>query len=168
MNKKACSITLQKDSGSNDYPQDVGTYTTTFEFFPPEMTNIQNSAQATTAYIHKQVNKDFTNHSKLLVQINNGSKDTPDYIYFTIHPGTATATPAQTYLIVYGVKDWSDNVDPRVYDDTDNEMFNYENNQMKMNVDINMNNNSMSGIREKDVYRNQNGKNGYENRHWYE
>ena len=66
------------------------------------------------------------------------------------------------------MKDWSDNVDPRVYDDSDNEMFNYENNQMKMNVDINMNNNSMSGIREKDVYRNQNGKNGYENRHWYE
>lgn len=38
---------------------------------------------------------------------------TPDYIYFAMH-GTATATPVQAYLIVYGVKDWSDNVDPRV------------------------------------------------------
>ena len=123
------------------------------------MTNIQISTQATTAYIHKQVSKDFTNHSKLLVQFNNVSKDTPDYIYFTMH-GTATADPVQAYLIVYGVKDWSDSVDPRVYVGTDNEMFEYKNNQMKMNVDmnVNMNNNSISGIRETDVYRNQNGK----------
>lgn len=82
---------------------------------------------------------------------------TPDYIYFAMH-GTATATPVQAYLIVYGVKDWSDNVDPRVYDGTDNEMFKYENNQMKMNFDIKMKNNSISGIRQTDVYKNQNGK----------
>ena len=48
-NKKAYSITLQKDAGSNNYrsrigfnlfPLPLGTYTLVFEFFPPEMTNI--------------------------------------------------------------------------------------------------------------------------------
>lgn len=105
-------------------------------FFPPEMTNVQMSTQATTAYIQKQVSKDFTDHSKLLVQINNVSKDTPDYIYFTMH-GTAILTPGQGYN---GIKDWSDSVDPSVYDGTNNEMFKYENNQMKMNVDIDLQN----------------------------
>ena len=86
-----------------------------FEFYPPEMTNIQLSCQGTTVYIHKQVHKNFTNYSKLLVQINNGSKDTPDYIYLNMH-GTATATSVKAHLVVYGVKDWQDTVNPEVYD----------------------------------------------------
>ena len=87
------------------YPQDIGTFTMIFEFYPPEMRNIRISCQGTTVYIHKQVRKDFSNYSKLLVQINNGSKDTPDYIYLNMH-GTATATPVKAHLVVYGVKDW--------------------------------------------------------------
>ena len=55
-----------------------------FEFFPPEMTNIDLSVQATSAYIQKQVQKNFSSYSKILVQINNNSKITPDYIYLTI------------------------------------------------------------------------------------
>ena len=39
--------------------------------------------------------------------------------------GTATADPVQAYLIVYGINDCSD-VYPRVYDGTDNEMFQYK------------------------------------------
>lgn len=93
---------MQKDSGSNDYrsrigfniqPIDIVTYTILFLFFPPEMTNIQLSSQATTAYIHKQVQKDITDYSKLLVQFNDNSKTTPDYIDFTMHE-TAKASPA--------------------------------------------------------------------------
>ena len=67
------------------------------------MTNIQVTCQATTAYMHSQVQKDFSCYSKVLVKIDEGIKDTPDYIYFTMH-GTATATPVQSYLITYGVK----------------------------------------------------------------
>ena len=64
INKKAFEITLQKDSGTNNYrsrmgfnlyPLPLGTYTIIFEFFPPEITNIQLSCHATTAYVHKQV-----------------------------------------------------------------------------------------------------------------
>ena len=147
-NKKAYSITLQKDAGTNNYrsrigfnlfPLPLGTYTMIFEFYPPEMTNIQLSCQATSAYIHKQVQKDFTDYSKLLVQINNNSKNTPDYIYLTMH-GTSTA-PANAHLIVYGIKDWSDSISPLLYDHTlTDEMFEYNDGDMKMNTDLDINN----------------------------
>ena len=124
-NKKAFEITLQKDVGTNDYrsrmgfnlyPLPLGTYTIIFEYYFPENTNIQLSCQSTTAYVHKQIQKDFTDYSKLLVQINNNSKTTPDYLFFTIH-GTAVVSNPEGYIIVYGVKDWSDSVDSSVYDD---------------------------------------------------
>ena len=110
------------------------------------MTNIQVTCQAITAYIHSQVQKDFSDYSKVLVKINNSSKDAPDYIYFTMH-GTATATPVQGYLIVYGVKDWSDSVDPRVYDGFDNTMFKYNetNDTMGINLDLDVQNHRITG-----------------------
>ena len=146
-NKKAYDITLIKDSGSNDYRSRIGfniytlaigTYTIVFEFYPPEMTNIQLSCTASEAYIHKAVQRNFTAYSKLLVQFNNNSKQTPDYIYLTMH-GTATATQVQCHLVVYGVKDWSDSVYPVVYDGVGNEMFEYKNGDMQMKVDLDMN-----------------------------
>ena len=153
-NKKAYDMTLIKDSGSNDYrsrigfniyPLAIGTYTIVFEFFPPEMTNIQLSCDASEAYIHKAVQRDFTDYSKLLVQFNNNSKQTPDYIYLTMH-GTASATPVQCHLVFYGVKDWSDSVYPGVYDGLDNVMFEYKSGNMQMQVDLDMNNKIISGL----------------------
>ena len=153
-NKKAYDITLIKDSGSNDYRSRIGfniytlaigKYTIVFEFYPPEMTNIQLSCTASEAYIHKAVQRDFTAYSKLLVQFNNNSKQTPNYIYLTMH-GTATATPVQCHLVVYGVKDWSDSVYPGVYDGLDNVMFEYKNGDMEMKVNMDMNNKIISGL----------------------
>ena len=153
-NKKAYDITLIKDSGSNDYRSRIGfniytlaigKYTIVFEFYPPEMTNIQLSCTASEAYIHKAVQRDFTAYSKLLVQFNNNSKQTPNYIYLTMH-GTATATPVQCHLVVYGVKDWSDSVYPGVYDGLDNDMFEYKNGDMEMKVNMDMNNKIISGL----------------------
>ena len=147
-NKKAFEITLQKDVGTNDYrsrmgfnlyPLPLGTYTIIFEYYFPENTNIQLSCQSTTAYVHKQIQKDFTDYSKLLMQINNNSKTTPDYLFFTIH-GTAVVSNPEGYIIVYGVKDWSDSVDSSVYDDAFYvQMFEYKNGDMQMQTDIDMN-----------------------------
>ena len=109
------------------------------------MTNIQLSCTASEAYIHKAVQRDFTAYSKLLVQFNNNSKQTPNYIYLTMH-GTATATPVQCHLVVYGVKDWSDSVYPGVYDGLDNVMFEYKNGDMQMQVNLDMNNKIISGL----------------------
>ena len=149
-NKKAFKITLQKDAGTNNYrsrigfnlyPLPLGTYTIIFEYFFPEDSSIQLSCQATTAYmyVHKQVQKDFTDYSKLLVQINNNSKTTPDYVHLTIH-GTAVVSNPEGYIIVYGVKDWSDSVDPSVYDSEYYiQMFEYQDGGMYMNTSINLN-----------------------------
>ena len=91
-NKKAFQITLTKDVGTNDYrsrmgfnlyPLPLGTYTIIFEYYFPENTNIQLSCQSTTAYVHKQIQKDFTDYSKLLVQINNNSKKKHQIIFFS-------------------------------------------------------------------------------------
>ena len=149
-NKKAFQITLQKDAGTNNYrsrmgfnlyPLPLGTYTIIFEYFFPEDSGIQLSCQATTAYVHKQVQKDFTDYSKLLVQINNNSKITPDYIFFTIH-GTATVSNPEGYIIVYGVKDWTDSVDPSIYDsDFYTQIFEYRDGGMYMNTSIDLNHN---------------------------
>ena len=149
-NKKAFRVILQRDVGSNDYrsrmgfnlfPLPLGTYTMIFEYHPPQNTNIQLSCQSTTAYVHRQVKTNFTHYAKLLVQINNNSKTTPDFIFFTIHGTDVIANP-EAYIIVYGVNDWSDSVDPRVYDgDYYSKMFEYKNNSMYMNTSIDLNNN---------------------------
>ena len=154
-NKKAFEITLQKDVGTNDYrsrmgfnlyPLPLGTYTIIFEYYFPENTNIQLSCQSTTAYVHKQIQKDFTDYSKLLVQINNNSKTTPDYLFFTIH-GTAVVSNPEGYIIVYGVKDWSDSVDPNIYDDGFYvQMFQYKNGDMQIQTDIDMNNHKIENL----------------------
>ena len=154
-NKKAFEITLQKDVGTNDYrsrmgfnlyPLPLGTYTIIFEYYFPENTNIQLSCQSTTAYVHKQIQKDFTDYSKLLVQINNNSKTTPDYLFFTIH-GTAVVNNPEGYIIVYGVKDWSDSVDSSVHDDAFYvQMFEYKNGDMQMQTDININNHKITNL----------------------
>ena len=154
-NKKSFQVFLFKDVGTVNYrsrlgfnlfPLPLGRYTVVFEYFPPEMTNVQLSCQATTAYVHKQVQKDFTNYSKLLVQINNNSKTTPDYLFLTIH-GTAIVDNPQGWVIVYGVKDWSDSVDPTVYDsDFYMLMFEYKNDTMFMNTDIDMNNHKIKNV----------------------
>ena len=76
-----------------------------------------------------------------MVQINNNSKTTPDFIFFTIHGTDVIANP-EAYIIVYGVNDWSDSVNPRVYDgDYYTQMFEYKNNSMYMNTSIDLNHN---------------------------
>ena len=96
--------------------------------------------------MHKQVQKDFTDYSKLLVQINNNSKTTPDYLFFTIH-GTAVVSNPEGYIIVYGVKDWSDSVDPSIYDDEFYvQMFKYENGEMQMQTVIDMKNHRIKNV----------------------
>ena len=154
-NKKAFQITLTKDAGTNNYrsrmgfnlyPLPLGTYTIIFEYYFPENTNIQLSCQSTTAYVHKQIQKDFTDYSKLLVQINNNSKTTPDYLFFTIH-GIAVVNNPEGYIIVYGVKDWSDSVDPNIYDDGFYvKMFQYKNGDMQIQTEIDMNTHKIKNL----------------------
>ena len=124
-NKQAYKVGLLKNPGSNDYqskigfnlyPLSLGKFTSVLEYFPiGSHTNIQLSAQATTANIHKTIQKSFSDHVRLLIQFDNSSRESLDYIYFNIH-GSSTFSSPQAFLIIYGVKDWQDTVNPEVYD----------------------------------------------------
>ena len=124
-NKLAYKVGLLKNPNSNDYqskigfnlyPLSIGKFTSVLEYYPlGPHTNIQLSAQATTANIHKTIQKSFSDHVKILVQFNNGSRDALDYIYFNLH-GSSTLSSPQAFIIIYGVKDWQDTVNPEVYD----------------------------------------------------
>ena len=158
-NKKAYDIDLIYTSGTqnydskigiNLYPLPVGKFTIIMEYYFPEDINISLLAEASTAIINKQTITNFTSYKKQLVQINQQTKDTPDYVFFTIRGSGTTTTNPEGYLVFYGVKEWVDSVPPKIYDHAmETGMFEYDNGNMKIFHDIDLNNNKIinsSGI----------------------
>ena len=114
------------------------------EYYFPEDRNISLSAEASTAVIAKQITENFSNYKKLLVQIDQQTKDTPDYLYFNIRGSGTTSTNPEGYLVFYGVREWMDLVPPQIYDHAlETGMFSYKNGKMKMNMDLDLNGNSL-------------------------
>ena len=136
-NKKAYDIDLVYTAGTrnydskigiNLYPLPIGKYTTIMEYFFPEDTNISLVAEATTAVI---------NYKKLLVQFDQQTKDTPDYLFFNVRGSATTSTNPEGYLVFYGVKEWVDSVPAEIYDHAlETGMFEYDGGKMKMNMDL--------------------------------
>ena len=158
-NKKAYDIDLIYTSGTqnydskigiNLYPLPVGKFTIIMEYYFPEDINISLLAEASTAIINKQTITNFTSYKKQLVQINQQTKDTPDYLFFTIRGSGTTASNPEGYLVFYGVKEWVDTVPSEIYDHVlETGMFEYDNGNMKIFHDIDLNNNKIinsSGI----------------------
>ena len=155
-NKKAYDIDLIYTSGTqnydskigiNLYPLPVGKFTIIMEYYFPEDINISLLAEASTAIINKQAITNFPSYKKQLVQINQQTKDTPDYLFFTIRGSGTTATNPEGYLVFYGVKEWVDSVPPEIYDHVfETGMFEYDNGNMKMFNDIDMNNHRIKNI----------------------
>ena len=152
-NKKAYDIDLIYTSGTqnydskigiNLYPLPVGKFTIIMEYYFPEDINISLLAEASTAIINKQTITNFTSYKKQLVQINQQTKDTPDYLFFTIRGSGTTATNPEGYLVFYGVKEWVDTVPSEIYDHVlETGMFEYDNGNMKIFHDIDLNNNKI-------------------------
>ena len=141
-NKKAYDIDLIYTSGTqnydskigiNLYPLPVGKFTIIMEYYFPEDINIS-----------------LPSYKKQLVQINQQTKDTPDYLFFTIRGSGTTATNPEGYLIFYGVKEWVDTVPSEIYDHVlETGVFEYDNGNKKIFYDIDLNNNKIinsSGI----------------------
>ena len=158
-NKKAYDIDLIYTSGTqnydskigiNLYPLPVGKFTIIMEYYFPEDINISLLAEASTAIINIQTITNFPSYKKQLVQINQQTKDTPDYLFFTIRGSGTTATNPEGYLVFYGVKEWVDIVPSEIYDHVlETGMFEYDNGNMKIFHDIDLNNNKIinsSGI----------------------
>ena len=148
-NKKAYDIDLVYTSGTQNYNSKIGInlyslpigkYTVIMEYYFPEDRNISLSAEASTAVIAKQITENFPNYKKLLVQIDQQTKDTPDYLFFNIKGSGTTSTNPEGYLVFYGVKEWMDSVPSEIYDHAlETGMFAYENGKMKMHMDLDLN-----------------------------
>ena len=161
-NKKAYSIDLVYTAGTqnydskigiNLYPLPIGKYTVIMEYYFPEDTNISFTAEASTAVINKQATTSFTGYKKHLVQINQQSKDNPDYLFFNIRGSASTSTNPEGYLIFYGIKGWMDSVPPEIYDHAlETGMFEYDGGKMKMNMDLDLNGNSVINTKEDYFY----------------
>ena len=155
-NKKAYDIDLVYTAGTQNYDSKIGInlyslpigkYTIIMEYYFPEDRNISLLAEATTAVINKQTTKNFTDYKKLLVQFDQQSNDTPDYLFFNIRGSGTTSTNPEGYLVFYGVKEWVDSVPPEIYDHAlETGMFSYDDGQMKMNMDLDLNGNSLKGV----------------------
>ena len=153
-NKKAYSIDLVHTPGTQNYDSKIGInlyslpigkYTIIMEYYFPEDINISLVAESSTAVINKQVTTSFSDHKKQLVQFDQRSKDTPDYLFFNIRGGATTCTNPEGYLVFYGVKEWVDSVPPEIYDHAlETGMFEYDGGKMKMNMDLDLNGNSIN------------------------
>ena len=106
-NKKAYDIDLVYTAGTQNYNSKIGInlyslpigkYSVVMEYFFPEDRNISLSAEASTAVIAKQITENFPNYKKLLVQIDQQTKDTPDYLYLNIRGSGTTSTNPEGYL----------------------------------------------------------------------
>ena len=157
-NKKAYDIdmvyspsaqTYNSKFGVNLYSLDIGKYTIIMEYYYPEDLNIIILAEVTkTTTIKKQVKFDETNYKKYLVQFDFPSKaNPPHYLYFTIRGSGTTSTNPEGYIVLYGVKGWDDMVPSELYDHAlETGMFEYDNGNMEMFNDIDMNNHRIKNI----------------------
>ena len=155
-NEKAYDIDLVYTQGTQNYDSQIGInifpipvnkYTIIMEYYYPEDTGISVSCTASTAVIVKQTSKNFSDYIKLLVQFDQQTKDTPDYLYFNIRGSASTNTNPEGYLIFYGMKEWFDIVDPEIYDHVIEEsMFEYDNGNMKIQTILDLNNNKIINL----------------------
>ena len=155
-NKKAYDIDLiytqgtqnyDSQIGINIYPLPVGKFTIIMEYYYPENNGITVSCQASTAIINKQISKNFSDYIKLLVQFEDQTKATPDYLYFNIQGSGITSTNPEGYLVFYGMTEWLDSVNPEIYDHAvETSMFKYDNGNMKMNTVLDMNNKKITNL----------------------
>ena len=152
-NKKAYSIDLVYTSGTQNYDSQiginifslpVGKYSIIMEYFWPEDTGIFLSCEARTAVLIRRTSKNFSDYTKLLVQFDQKTKDTSDYLYFNIRGRASTSTNPEGYLVFYGITGLVE-----IYDKAlESSMFELENGKMKMNMNLDMNGYSVFNARE--------------------
>ena len=155
-NKKAYDIDLVYISGIrrynskigvNLYPLPIGDYSLVMEYYFPENIDITLVAQATKVQIVKQTRESFPNYKKIIVQFTKTSILLSDYMYFFIHGGGTTSSNPEGYLIFYGVNSLTDDVSPQIYSHPLNTgMFDYEDDKMKMQMDLDLNGHALVGV----------------------
>ena len=159
-NKRAYDVTLQRHSGANSYDSKIGInlysagagkFTLVFDFQNPTiMSNVNITASASTSIIHKQTQRKFNDHAKVVVQVDNSKLQTPDYLYYRIQ-GQALQGTINCHIIIYGVSGFVDSVDSDIYDDVYyylNENFEDDSGNMKIKKDVNLDNHLITNLRD--------------------
>ena len=153
-NKKAYDIDLvytpgtqnyDSQIGINLYPLPIGKYTVVMEYYYPDTAPTRIITTANKITFSKVTHEKLTDYDKYTVQFNLSNKDSPPiYLEFTIQGSGTTSTNPEGYLVFYGVKGWVNEVPSQIYDkDLETGMFEYDGGKMKMNMDLDLNGNSI-------------------------
>ena len=146
INKKAYALKINKRSsdnmflgrlGFNMFKLPEGEYTICVEFFPAKIDGVNVNAVSTALNVNRQATKVFKTYSRSIIHMHKWHISPPEYLMLDLKwQGKADdASPGNAHLIIYGVKEFQQDVESAVFDSP----FAIENGVMTMETDLNLN-----------------------------
>ncbi|KAL9984707.1 hypothetical protein ACROYT_G007033 [Oculina patagonica] len=136
--------------GINVYSLPINRYTMVFElFFPAEIDHDSLDIDIVSSIdnIDKLTTRVYDGYSRTIAQINKYQQHPNNYLYVDIvlkmKSGNAYVPKLQTYIVIYGIKGYQSNVDPRIYD----QLYYVENDRIAFNASIDMKTKTIYGIK---------------------
>ncbi|KAL9974074.1 hypothetical protein ACROYT_G011073 [Oculina patagonica] len=136
--------------GINVYSLPINRYTMVFElFFPAEIDHDSLDIDIVSSIdnIDKSTTRVYDGYSRTIAQINKYQQHPNNYLYVDIvlkmKSGNAYVPKLQTYIVIYGIKGYQSNVDPRIYD----QLYYVENDRIAFNASIDMKTKTIYGIK---------------------
>ena len=130
----------------NFYKLPLNIYTICIEFMTDDMSKFQSlTCVSSTFMICNQSTKVFSNYSWSIININKSFQTAPIYLFIDIHilGDSSSLSQLPCYMVIYGQTGTVSNIQASVYD----QLYSIENNSMKMQTNIDMNNNSLTGLK---------------------
>ncbi|KAL9955875.1 hypothetical protein ACROYT_G037268 [Oculina patagonica] len=136
--------------GINVYSLPINRYTMVFElFFPAEIDHDSLDIDIVSSIdnIDKSTTRVYDGYSRTIAQINKYQQHPNNYLYVDIvlkmKSGNVYVPKLQTYIVIYGIKGYQSNVDPRIYD----QLYYVENDRIAFNASIDMKTKAIYGIK---------------------
>ncbi|KAL9964192.1 hypothetical protein ACROYT_G027790 [Oculina patagonica] len=160
INKKVIDTKLLLDSsknyyssrlGINMYPIPINYYTMAFElYFPVEIdeNSVDISVVSLIDTVNKVTTRVYNGYSRTIAQVHKYQQHNNNYLYVDIvlkmKSGHSYVPKLQTYIIIYGIKNYESNVEPSIYD----QLYYVENDRIAFNASIDMKTQAIHGIAE--------------------
>ncbi|KAL9963235.1 hypothetical protein ACROYT_G032414 [Oculina patagonica] len=160
INKKVIDTKLLLDSsknyyssrlGINMYPIPINYYTMAFElYFPVEIdeNSVDISVVSLIDTVNKVTTRVYNGYSRTIAQVHKYQQHNNNYLYVDIvlkmKSGHSYVPKLQTYIIIYGIKNYESNVEPSIYD----RLYYVENDRIAFNASIDMKTQAIHGIAE--------------------
>ncbi|KAL9987284.1 hypothetical protein ACROYT_G001566 [Oculina patagonica] len=136
--------------GINVYSLPINRYTMVFElFFSAEIDHDSLDIDIVSSIdnIDKSTTRVYDGYSRTIAQINKYQQHPNNYLYVDIvlkmKSGNVYVPKLQTYIVIYGIKGYQSNVDPRIYD----QLYYVENDRIAFNASIDMKTKAIYGIK---------------------